>query len=233
MATARTTALIPDRATVAARYREAQRHSRLVRFLRLAIPIGSLLTIAGIILVAVFDPFRTIGLGLSIGTYSLSGSKITMELPHLTGFRQDMRPYEVTATSAVQDVRNPTVIELSELKAKIGLEQKGVADLIAAAGVYDSQKENLSLSRNVHLKSESYDVQMQSARIDFKAGTVFTDDPVRVVMTGGVIDADSMQIVDNGRKIVFTGRVKTALQSGDGDRPKAAAGSGPSGEGQK
>ena len=48
------------REIVAIRYAQAMRHSRFVRFLRWAIPIGSVLVLVGIIGVAVFDPFRTI-----------------------------------------------------------------------------------------------------------------------------------------------------------------------------
>ena len=43
------------------------------------------------------------------GPLSLSGTKITMENPRLTGYRErDLRPYEVTAIAAMQDMRKPT-----------------------------------------------------------------------------------------------------------------------------
>ena len=35
-----------------------------------------------------------------------------MESPKLTGFRNDNRPYEVTATQALQDVKKPNIVEL-------------------------------------------------------------------------------------------------------------------------
>jgi hypothetical protein len=34
-------------------------------------------------------------------------------------------------------------------------------------------------------------------------------------MSTGTIDADKMEVIDSGRKIVFSGRVKTLLQSND------------------
>ncbi len=206
---------IPDRDAVAARYAAAQRHTRRVRFLRRAIPFGSILVVAAVVFIAVFDPFRSVPAGLSIGAFKLNGSKITMELPRLTGFRQDMRPYEVTAETAVQDVRNPTVLDMTAMRAKIGMEQKQTATLEAATGVYDSQKEILDLKRDVRVVAEGYDVRMKAARVDMKAGTVVTDEPVRVVMSGGSIDADAMQIMDNGKRIVFIGRVRTHLRAAD------------------
>jgi len=212
---------IPSRDELAARYAAARRHSRLVRLLRVAIPVGSAVAVAAVVLVAIFDPFRTVPEGVSIGAFRLSGSKITMELPRLTGFRQDMRPYEVTADTAVQDVRNPTVIELSSMRAKIGMEQRQTALLQAAKGVYDSQKETLDLREDVRVIAQGYDVLMKNARVDMKGGTVLTDDPVRVLMSGGSIEADAMHIMDNGKRIVFIGRVRTHLSAAPDDRPDA------------
>ncbi len=229
----RTTVAIPTAEIVAARYAAAMRHSRRVRFLRKAIPVGSVLVVTAVALIAVIDPFRSVPDGLSIGAFRLSGSKITMELPKLTGFRQDMRPYEVTADSAVQDVRNPAVIEMSAMRARIGLEQRQTALLEAATGVYDTQKETLELRRDVKVVAQGYDVRMASARVDMKAGTVLTDDPVRVIMTGGTIDADAMQIMDNGKRIVFIGRVRTRLGSGEGETPAAEPGGAAAVEGKK
>jgi lipopolysaccharide export system protein LptC len=217
----RTMVAIPTTQTIAAGYAAAMRHSRRVRFLRKAIPIGTVLVVAAVTVIAVFDPFRSVPDGLSVGAFRLNGSKITMELPKLTGFRQDMRPYEVTADSAVQDVRNPAVIEMSAMRAKIGMEQRQTALFEAATGIYDTQKETLELRREVKVVAQGYDVRMASARVDMKAGTVLTDDPVRVVMSGGTIDADAMQIMDNGKRIVFIGRVRTHLGSGQGEAAPA------------
>ena len=73
----------------------------------------------------------------------------------------------------------------------------------------------MTIDRPLNIKSDAYDVRMQSAKVDFKAGTVFTDQTVRVIMSTGTIDADKMEVIDSGRKIVFSGRVKTLLQSND------------------
>jgi len=196
-------------------YADDKRHSLIVQFLRFLIPFGSILALAGIIAIAVFDPFRTISTGLAVASFNLSGSQITMEQPHLRGFKQDMRPYEVNANKALQDLKNPTLLDLSNLKAKVGLADKKTALIEAMQGLYDSQAEKMSIDRPLNIKSDAYDVQMQSAKVDFKAGTVFTDQAVRVIMSTGTIDADRMEVIDSGRKIVFSGRVKTLLQSND------------------
>jgi len=209
------TMMVISRDELARRYADAKRHSLIVRFLRFLIPFGSILALSGIIAIAIFDPFRTISSGLAVASFNLSGSQITMEQPHLRGFKQDMRPYEVNADKALQDLKNPTLLDLSDLKAKVGLADKKTALIEAIQGLYDSQAEKMTIDRPLNIKSDAYDVRMQSAKVDFKAGTVFTDQTVRVIMSTGTIDADKMEVIDSGRKIVFSGRVKTLLQSND------------------
>ena len=82
-----------------ARLCQARRHSRCVRFFKLRHPArrgprrrrdGASTPIS--------IPFRNIE-GLTIGPVSVSGTHVTMESPRLTGFRNDSRPYEVTASA--------------------------------------------------------------------------------------------------------------------------------------
>lgn len=79
----------------------------------------------------------------------------------------------------------------------------------------------MTVDHPLRITSETYDVQMQSAKVDFKAGTVFTDQPVRVIMTGATIEADQMQVLDSGRQITFTGRVKTLMKSAQSSSDKS------------
>lgn len=203
-------------------YAQARRHSRLVRFLKKAIPLGSIAAITVLVVIALAKPLAGIG-GLSIGDIGLSGTKVTMSQPRLTGFQRDSRPYEVRATSATQDVRKPTIVELSELRARVTLDANGaVANLEAATGVFDTAKEQLELNQDVRVRTNTgYDATLRSASIDFKAGTVRSREPVRVGLGTGVIEADTLDITDNGKSIAFIGRVRAVFQPSD-DKPETA-----------
>ena len=89
-----------------ARFAIAARHSRMVRALRIAVPAAVMLAIAAIVLVSTFNPFRMIlpKLPLDMENLVVSGTKITMESPHLSGYSADRRPYELWAKTATQDV---------------------------------------------------------------------------------------------------------------------------------
>ena len=80
-----------------ARFAIAARHSRIVRVLRIAVPAAVILSMAAIVMVSIFNPFRMLlpKLPLDMGNLVVSGTKITMESPHLAGYTPDRRPYEV------------------------------------------------------------------------------------------------------------------------------------------
>lgn len=195
-------------------YRAALRHTRFIKFLRFLIPVGSLLTVVGIIVVAVFDPFGRLPKGVSIGAVSFNGSQITMELPKLTGFRKDLRPYEVTASAARQDIRSPSIIDLTDLKARIGMGERGNALLTSTGGVYDSTKETLQLSGEVRVRTgDGIELNMKSAFAEFKTGSIVSHEPVEVRLRDGTIHANGIEIVDGGREIIFPGRVHTVFEA--------------------
>jgi lipopolysaccharide export system protein LptC len=192
---------------------DARRHSTRVRFFKRAIPLAAGGAGVLILVATFFNPFRSEE-GLALGPLSVSGSKVTMESPRLTGYRsKDSRPYEVTASAATQDVRKPTVVELKDLRARIVTDEAGgAARLEAAAGVFDTQKEQLELRENVRITSDAgHDATLRSAAIDFKAGTVVSREPVSVRLTNGLVEADGMEITDGGKVMVFTGRVRTTF----------------------
>jgi lipopolysaccharide export system protein LptC len=205
-------------------YHKARRHSRVVRLFRFAIPLGAATAIGTVAAIAIFDPFGRMG-GLTLGPVTLSGTKITMEQPKMTGYRKDARGYEMTAAAALQDIRKPTIIELKEMKARMTMDDQGAqAYLTAASGVFDSQKEQLELHQAVHVRTDNnQEAWLKSAKADFKAGTVSSREPVKVKMSSTTIEADTLDVTDNGRVISFVGRVRTVIESAAGAVPAAKA----------
>jgi lipopolysaccharide export system protein LptC len=139
-----------------------------------------------------------------------------MEKPKLTGYKKDNRGYEMTATAALQDIRKPTIVELKEIRGRMTLDETGaLAHLEAVSGVFDSQKELLDLHEAIYVRTDNnQEAWLKSAKIDFKAGTLFSKEPVKVSMPGTTIEADAVDITDQGKVISFIGRVKTVLENG-------------------
>src|SRR5437899_171846 len=114
-----------------ARFAIASRHSRMVRVLRVAVPAAVILAMAAIVAVSVFNPFRMLlpKLPLDMGNLVVSGTKITMESPHLAGYTPDQRPYEVWAKTATQDVTDPDHVERKALRAEACIEERSTFTL--------------------------------------------------------------------------------------------------------
>ena len=102
-------------------FRAARRHSRLVRILRVAVPAcGAARSVIDLVLVTCFNPLRMLtNLPINVGDLVVSGTKITMEQPRLSGFTRDARAYELTADTAAQDITKPDIVELHNIRAKI------------------------------------------------------------------------------------------------------------------
>jgi lipopolysaccharide export system protein LptC len=204
-------------------YDQARRHSARVRFYKRAIPIGTAAAVA--VLAAYMLAAPSGPAGLTLGPISFSGTKITMESPKMTGFHKDTRPYEVTATSAMQDVRKPNVIELNQMRGRLVIDDNGTAArLEAATGIFDTAREHLDLRKDVRVTTDAgHEARLHSAAIDFKAGTVVSREPVTVTMSNGAVEAQGLEITDNGKVLTFTGRVRTVIEAEAAKRPEAVA----------
>src|SRR6185312_17527208 len=137
-------------------FRRAERHSRRVRILRIALPVVIALILGTTLLVSWLDPLKVlVRLPIDAGKLVISGTKITMQAPKLTGYTRDHRWYELSASGASQDVTKPDVVELQEVRAKIEAEDKTTVYLSAAGGTFNRKGGLLTLNRNVVLRSSS------------------------------------------------------------------------------
>lgn len=204
----------------------ARRHTRIVRFLRRAIPAVAIAATLGLIAAPFLNPLRGVE-SLSLGAVGISGGKVRMETPRLSGYRQNNRPYEVTAEAALQDIRNPTQVELQALTARVQVEREGWVTVGARTGLFDTQKEKLRLNDDVRVRTEAgYDIRMRTADVDFKSGTVVSNEPVKVALGTTTVDADTLDVKENGALIVLQGRVRVFIK----DAPKGTI-AGPEREG--
>ena len=210
-------------ATMDARFAIAARHSRLVRVLRIAVPAIVALAMAGVIAISIFNPFRALmkQLPLDIDNLVVSGSKITMESPHLSGFSPDQRPYELWAKTATQDLTDPDHVELKTLRAKILQEDRSTVTMEARTGLFDTKAQLLDLRKDIFLQSSTgYEARMSQALLDIGKGTVTSDEPVDVKLLNGTLTADRLRIFEKGELVRFEGNVKMNLIM---DSPEPAA----------
>ncbi len=208
-----------------ARYAKAKRHSRRVRQMRLAVPVMVAAAMLAIIGISLFNPFRILSkLPIDIGKLGVSGTRITMDSPHLAGFTPDQRPYELWAKSAVQDVTNPNNVELHQLRAKVQMEDRTGITMDARAGLFNTKTQLLDLKDNILLQSTTgYEARLTQANVDLGGGTVSSDQPVAVKLLNGTLDANRLRITENGALVRFEGGVSMILIP---DQPATEASTG-------
>ncbi len=205
-------------------FARAARHSRRVRRLRVAIPVTIALILGATMLVSWIDPLRVlVRLPNDAGRLVISGTKITMESPKLSGFTRDRRWYELNAKAAAQDITKPDMIELQEVRAKIEAGDKSTIFLSATAGLFNRKAGVLTLDRNILLKSSSgYEMHLQEATVDTASGEVVSNKPVSVFTQDATLNADRLEIQKSGEVVRFIGGVVMNLNTlGEGKKPTA------------
>ncbi|WP_439572525.1 LPS export ABC transporter periplasmic protein LptC [Phreatobacter sp.] len=192
-----------------AAFRAAFRHSRRVRTLRVAIPIVSVLLFAGVVFVSWWNPLKMLNLPVSIGNIAVSGSKVTMEAPRLTGYTNDNRFYRVAATRAEHDILQAHIVTLSAIDAEMEIEGGGTARVVAPAGVLDTKTGQVEFNERVSVTtSNGQSGEAGHALIDTRAGVITSKGPVQLASPRGQLFADRMAIRDNGKTIVLEGQVR-------------------------
>lgn len=186
--------------------RSAGRHSRLVRFLRVVVPLGVVLSLGVYVIFSFFNPFTILEKLPNVsGKLAVQGSKITMELPRIAGITRDKRAYELTAETAVQDITKPDVVELQNLRAKMEMQDSDVVVITAKSGTYNTKGDNVVLREHVVVTSaQGINAKLREAVVDMKKGNVVSEQPVEIKMPAGTITANGMEIVDSGDVVRFT-----------------------------
>jgi lipopolysaccharide export system protein LptC len=209
-------------ASLEARFRAAARHSRMVRILRVAVPAAVMVAMTAVIFVSVVNPFRMLlpTLPVNIDNLVVSGTKITMENPHLAGFSADRRPYELRAKAAIQDLTDPDHVELRILRAKVMMEDRSNVTLDARTGFFDSKQQMLELKKDIFLQSSTgYEAKLTQAMVDINKGLVTSNEHVDVKLLNGTLVADGLKIINSGEIVRFEGNVVMNLTLDQPDAP--------------
>jgi lipopolysaccharide transport protein LptA len=194
-------------------FRAAARHSRFVRFLRFAIPAGMVAIVAILVVATFFNPSRLFtSFPIDPGKVSLSGTKIVMELPRLNGFTNDSRPYEITARTAAQDLTKPDILELKDIIARSELKDGQHVTITSINGFYDTKGESLRLTDHITVNTTSgYEAHLSEATVNTANGNIVSENAVELKLPKGLLNANRLEVMENGASILFGGGVETTL----------------------
>jgi lipopolysaccharide export system protein LptC len=203
------------RADVERAFRAAVRHSRHVRFLRVAVPAVVAISLLGAIgITLLLKPLRALsGASVDVGSLVVSGSKLMMQQPKLAGFTRDNRRYDMVAQAAAQDLTKPDMVELHGIRATMEMRDGVVFETVAKGGLYNTKIEQLTLSKNIVVTSTSgYQAFLDEAVLDVRAGKIVSEKPVEVKTASWTINANRMEVAESGDLMRFERGVSVVLQ---------------------
>ena len=187
-----------------------------MRFLRIAVPTVIVVALGATWLVSWLDPMKMlVKLPIEAGPLVISGTKITMQAPKLSGYTRDQRWYELTAAAATQDITKPDVVGLQEVRAKVEAEDKSTMFLSAKDGTFNRKANVLTLNNNISLKSSTgYEIRLDEAIVDTASGEIVSNKPVEVTLSQqGTLTSEKLEVLKSGEVVRFTGNVIMNLTS--------------------
>ncbi len=193
---------------------DAAARSRLVRRLRVALPAFAVILIIAFFLntrsntvdQAFLDDFKSI---------TASTEELRMANPRFAGVDDDGKPFEITATAALQDPETKEVIRLESPRAVQGGGDESSV-VTAESGLYRSEENILTLNRDVTLEHQlgtsTYILRSPVATVSIDDQIVTSDAGVGAEgPDGATLKADRMSAYRNDGRVVFEGNVSMRL----------------------
>jgi lipopolysaccharide export system protein LptC len=187
-----------------------RRRSRLIHFLRKALPVA---IIALSLVLSGFMVAKTILRLLSDLTQS---TEIHMTNPHFYGQygkdEEHRRSFEIAASEARRSLRLSTDVKLTNPDVKLAGTGDRSMRITARSGVYDEATKRVTLQGDVTVVSgDGTTFHTQQALVDTHARSVVGNSFVQGSGPLGQIQASSYAITNNGAEAVFTGQVHAHL----------------------
>jgi lipopolysaccharide export system protein LptC len=190
-----------------AAYNRGIRHSRRVRWLKVLLPLAAILVSGAFIAVAVVRSYLPDNIKIAAAT--IENGMVVMEKPAISGRNRMGILYSMTAARALQPIKDSNTIKLEDINASMPMNADTMADVVAKSATYDRKADDLTVEEPFTITlSNGVTARFQSGFLDVNGGHLVTDKPVSITANGASIDADSLDMSDNGRVIKFTGHVR-------------------------
>ncbi|WP_027486607.1 LPS export ABC transporter periplasmic protein LptC [Allorhizobium undicola] len=192
------------------RYRRALGHSARVRRLKILLPLCAALLSLGFVAVSIVRTY--LPESIKIAGADIEDGKVVMSRPAIAGRNTDGASYSMNALRALQDIKNPNLITLETITAKVPVSEGDMADIRAERGTYDRASDRFVLDKPFDINMASgMTARFQSGDLDIKAGKLKTKDPVSINTKEASIVAQSMDMTDKGQIITLTGAVRMTI----------------------
>jgi lipopolysaccharide export system protein LptC len=200
-----------------ARTQRAARRARLAPYVSGAfVGVVVLLLLIFLYQTGVFEPAPQ-----KIDQTVASHDQVTVMDTTITGLDKQQKPYSISAQNAVQDKDKPNFINLDEVSGATNRKNGEAITFESRKGLYDSDIKTLDLETDVVIKSAGrFTAKMDKAHVIVGEKRLTSNVPVAVELTSGTINANGVEITNDGNNILFLNGVKAQFRNTKtGDSP--------------
>jgi lipopolysaccharide export system protein LptC len=172
--------------------RDVSVYSRLVRGLKIGLPLLALALLSAIFLLPREHEFEG-GLVYSDADLLKLGEGLSVTSPRIEGATAEGEPFVVEAKRATPDGPDPSQVDLEQVRAAVDRPERRIT-LQAARGSLRPRDQTLSLQGEVRLEtSDGYRVETDAISADLENGEARAPGPVRAEGPQGVIEAGAFR----------------------------------------
>jgi lipopolysaccharide export system protein LptC len=138
----------------------------------------------------------------------------------ISGVDKDNQKFEIAALKGVQDRDTASLVHLEGVSGVFHRLGDKRINLASDTALYDTKTKAMTMTGQVVFEDPGrYKAQMDQADINLEDKSLISKSSVHVDMETGSVDADHLEIMDNGRRSLFKGHVKARFrdESGKGD----------------
>jgi lipopolysaccharide export system protein LptC len=188
---------------------KARAHSRLVRILRILLPMTMIAVagmLAGFVAAHAIRQHQAAHAGVS--------APIRMLNPHFYGRDAQGRPYTLTAREAARDTRSFQTVLLSDPFVPLDNPQGRPSTLVADTGVYHEDTRILLLRGHVRATdAKSGRFASDEAVVNTRTGSVVGPQALQSQSDEGALQSKSFNVYDKGDRMFFKGGVHARLNA--------------------
>lgn len=153
---------------------------------------------------------------MPVGRAPLTGDRpdyASLDRPRLSGLDRTDRPYTLAAERATQRSRGDTAIDLTAPRIELTAPNGRRIEVWSDSARFDRTENHMDFAGNVTARDgRGNTIVTERLRVDPRAGSMSSDQPIRGDGPDGAVDADGIDVRGHGERVIFTGRVRLVLQ---------------------
>lgn len=192
-------------------FQRERRHSGRVRFFRRALPGLAIFILVALMARTAITSLTDVSIDLA-GT-TIEGGKLIMDNPRMSGFTAANRPYELSASRAIQDITRTDSVDLEGIEARLPVGMKEWAQVDAATGTLYRNSGRLAItSPTVIETTDGMKAHLKSAELVMANGDIHAREQVRIETGSSQVTAESLTVSGGGAVMVFENNVKMRIE---------------------